>query len=83
MAFSIAYNQNHHLIGSNGLKPANKHMEKILDNFKSRPMNLVNPMLEKLLSQNFELFLTCPTFFWFFDWSKNIDDLLFYTSIGG
>lgn len=81
MAFTIAYNQNYHLIGSNGLKPANKYMNKIYQNFKGKPS--IDLSLMEQFGENFKLFLNCPTFFWFFDWSRNIDDLLFYTSLTG
>lgn len=83
VAFLIAYHQNIHLIGKNGLKPANQYMKKIFTSFKERSDTMFTNPLINSLGDNFKLFLNCPTFFWFFDWTMHIDELLNYTSILG
>lgn len=76
VAFLISLNQNHHLIGSNGLTPANKYMEKIHKQLIKRPK--FSGFGTKL-----NLFLNVPTLFWFFDWPNNIDNLILNTSLIG
>ena len=74
MAFAIAYNQNEHLLGKNGLLPANKYMERVFGQVKSaiRP----NKKLTPEFNLKYNLFMNCPTLFWLFDWANNIDSLL-------
>lgn len=76
VAFLISLNQNHYLIGSNGLTPANKYMQKIHQQLIRRP---------KFASfgTKLNLFLNVPTLFWFFDWANQIDNLLLNTSLAG
>ena len=31
----------------------------------------------------YRLFINCPTLFWVFNWSQNIDQLLYLTSVTG
>jgi len=79
VAFSIAFNQNHELLGKNGLLPANKYMEK----FYNHIINNENRKSENELTKAYNLFVNCPSLFWFFDWSKNIDWLLWLCSLTG
>ena len=75
ISFLIALNQNHHLLGKNGLTPANKYMDKIYKQIVKKSTND--------LSSKLNLFFKIPTIFWFFDWSNNIDNLLLNTSLIG
>ncbi len=81
IAFLIAYNQNIGLLGKNGLKPANRYMQKIDIEFQKRGRSS-NPLIVPL-GDAFQLFLNLPTFFWFFNYTAHIDQLLTYTSIAG
>ncbi len=93
IAFIIAYNQNINLLGKNGLKPANRFMQKFEIEFQNKEMGYdkKNFKLDQSsipfitsLGDKFQLFLHLPTFFWFFDYETKIDELLMYTSmIGG
>ena len=76
VAFLIAYNQNKYLLGKNGLKPANIYMQRIYQ-------SVLTQQEETTWGNKFELFLKCPTIFWFFDWRLNMDNLLEFTSLIG
>ncbi len=79
MAFLVAYNQNIHLLGKNGLLPANKYMEKFVHNYEKSNNNVDLTSFKTKLDLYFKL----PTLFWFFDWSNSIDFLLNSTAILG
>ena len=76
VAFLIAYNQNKYLLGKDGLKPANIYMQRIYQ-------SVFTEQEEVTWQKKFELFLKCPTFYWFFDWRYDIDNLLEFTSLIG
>ena len=80
----MALNQNVHLLGKNGLRPANVFMRNIHQNHKynRNSFKLNNDKLDEFL-KNCNLFLKLPTVFWFFDWSTNIDYLLDITAMTG
>ncbi|CAF0703841.1 unnamed protein product [Brachionus calyciflorus] len=82
VAFLVAFNQNKNLLGKNGLLPANKYMDRIYKNFKPQ-FNMLNGTISDQLWKKLDLFSKIPTLFWFFNWSKNIDLLLDYTSLIG
>ena len=71
----MAYNQNKELLGKNGLKPANKFMERIYGSKKHDHKHFYDDLKHKL-----NLFIQVPTLFWFFDWHNEIDFLLLLTS---
>ena len=75
MAFSVAYNQNKELLGKNGLKTANKFMERVYGSKKHDHKHFFDDLKHK-----FNLFKQVPTLFWFFDWHNEIDFLLLLTS---
>ena len=83
VAFVIAYNQNIYLIGKNGLLPANKFMDKFLANSKIQVTNGGQNEFLSSLEQKSTLFFQLPTLFWFFKWSRDIDQLLNLTSLLG
>ena len=91
IAFSIALNQNEHLIGKSGLRPANKYMERVLKDFNDKHSRLqtTTTTTTNIISNdlNYEqmirLFFKLPTVFWFFDWRSNIDALLHFTAMIG
>ena len=66
----MAYNQNEHLIGKNGLEPANKFMKRVEDRFVARKT------FKNDQEKNLFLYTNAPTLFWFFNWSKDITYLL-------
>lgn len=62
--------------------PANKYMELIRTRIlpDHGPVALAMP---ESLGDCLKLFLNCPTMFWFFDWSNQIDNLLVCSSVTG
>lgn len=82
MAFLVAYNQNKHLLGKNGLEPANRYM-KMIWNRRSDLTQAYNSSVLGDFKVNLNLFFNYPTLFWFFNWSQNIDVLLEITALIG
>ena len=83
VAFSVAFNQNHELLGKNGLKPANKYMERVYVGFTKNHVNKFESTFLNEAKIKYNLFINCPTLFWFFNWSQDIDQLLWWTSLIG
>jgi hypothetical protein len=94
VAFVVALNQNYHLLGKNGLLPANKFMDNYykqshkpastgVGNSKKYSSSDKSPDYPPALSTQFSLFMQLPTLFWFFDWRRDIDTLLLATSLSG
>jgi hypothetical protein len=81
VAFVVAYNQNIHLLGRNGLLPVNKFM----DNYYSKSRITIPKNADFLtdLKAKFSLFFKLPTLFWFFNWRTDIDLLLSGAALAG